>query len=210
LAVGSTQESVFDTNGKGIGDVEVAARYQINESTGDNPYYIAGLRVKARNGKDSFSVPYSTPSAGSGQLPSELPTGSGFWSIQPSLSVIYPTDPAVFFGGVNVSWNIDRDVGGGRGKVHPGNALGMNFGMGLALNEKASSSLGYEHTWVGKPSASGGSLLFPAATSTQLSSLLFGYSYRVSDVTSVNLSVGAGLTRDAPDAQVMLRVPITF
>lgn len=209
VAVASTQDSVFDTSGKDMGDVEVAARYQINESTGDNPYYIAGLRVKARNGKDPFSVPYLDMGS-NGQLPSELPTGSGFWAVQPSLSVIYPTDPAVFFGGANVSWNIDRDVGGGRGKVHPGNALGMNFGMGLALNEKASFSIGYEHTWVGKPSASGGSLLFPAATSTQLSSLLFGYAYRVSNMTSINTSVGAGLTRDTPGVQVMLRVPITF
>lgn len=207
-AVGSTQESVFNTSGNNWGDVEVAARYQINESTGDNPYYIAGLRVKARNGKDSFSVPYESLSGG--QLPTELPTGSGFWAIQPSLSVIYPTDPAVFFGGANISWNIDRDVGEGRGKVHPGNALGMNFGMGLALNEKASFSVGYEHTWVGKPSATGGSLLFPAATSTQLSSLLFGYSYRVSNATSLNMSVGAGLTRDTPGVQVMVRVPVTF
>lgn len=205
--VGATQESVFDTSGKGLGDVEVSARYQLNESTGDNPYYIAGLRVKARNGKDPFSVQYETLSGG--QLPSELPTGSGFWAIQPSLSVIYPTDPAVFFGGANVSWNIDRDVGGGRGKVHPGNAVGMNFGMGLALNEKASYSVGYEHTWVGKPSSSV-STLFPAATSTQLSSLLFGYAYRMNNTTSINTSVGAGLTRDTPGVQVMLRVPITF
>lgn len=208
VATPSSGDSVFNSDGKGLGDVEVSARYQLNESTGNNPYYIAGLRIKARNGKDPFSIPSTTVSGA--QLPSELPTGSGFWAIQPSLSVIYPTDPAVFFGGANISWNIDRDVGGGRGKVHPGNAMGMNFGMGLALNEKASFSVGYEHTWVGKPSASGGSLLFPAATTTQLSSLLFGYAYRLNNTTSINASVGAGLTRDTPDVQVMLRIPITL
>ena len=201
----SSVDSVFDTSGKGLGDVEVSARYQLNEGGENSPYYIAGLRVKARNGKDSFSVPYSD-----NYLPLELPTGSGFWAIQPSLAFIYPSDPAVFFGGVNYVKNIDRDVGDGRGTVHPGNAVGLNFGMGLALNERASFSLGFDHTWVGKPSATGGTLLFPAATTTQLSTLLFGYSYRLSDSTSLNFSVGAGLTPETPGVQVMLRIPIMF
>ncbi len=206
---GSTQDSVFDTSGKGLGDIEVAARYQINDSNGDMPYYIAGLRLKARNGRDPFSVAYSILPGGS-QMQSELPTGSGFIALQPSFSFIYPTDPAVFFGGVNFVKNIDRDIGGGQGTIHPGNAVGLNFGMGLALNEKTSFSIGLDYTHVGKPSASGGSLLFPAATSTQLATLLFGYSYIFSPRTTVNFSVGAGLTPDSPGVQLMLRVPITF
>ena len=200
----STVDSVFNSDGHGIGDVEIAARYQLNPGGSDTPYYIAGLRVKSRTGKDPFSVPYEN------NLPVELPTGSGFWAVQPSLAFIYPTDPAVFFGGISYTKNIDRDVGEGRGTVHPGNAVGLNFGMGLALNERASFSLGFDHTWVGMPSATGGNLLFPAATSTQLSTLLFGYSYRLSDTTSVNFSVGAGLTQDTPGVQMTLRIPILF
>mgnify|MGYP003385076866 CR=1 FL=1 len=204
-AADPTNDSVFDTAGHGIGDVEIALRYQLNTINGDMPYYIAGLRLKARNGNDPFSVPYSEES----KLQSELPTGSGFVALQPSLSVIYPTDPAVFFGGINYVKNIDRDVGEGRGMIHPGNAVGLNFGMGLALNEKTSFSIGVEYTRVGQPSATGGSLTFPASTSTQLSTLLFGYSYRLSPSTSINFSVGAGLTPDAPGVQMMLRMPIS-
>ncbi|CAG0938207.1 hypothetical protein GALLN_00156 [Gallionellaceae bacterium] len=206
---GSTQDSVFNTSGKGLGDVEVAARYQINESSGDTPYYIAGVRLKARNGKDPFSVT-NTELPGGLTMPAELPTGSGFYAVQPSLSFIYPSDPAVFFGGINFVKNIDRDVGGGRGTVHPGDAVGLNFGMGLALNEKASFSIGLDYTHVGKPSASGGSLLFPAATSTQLATLLFGYSYRFSPLTTMIFSVGAGLTPETPGIQLMLRFPFSF
>ncbi len=206
---GSTQDSVFDTNGKNLGDVEIAARYQLNQSSGDTPYYIAGMRLKTRTGKDPFSVA-TTVMAGGLTTPSELPTGSGFVALQPSLSFIYPTDPAVFFGGINYVKNIDRDVGGGQGRVHPGDAVGLNFGMGLALNEKTSFSIGLEYTGVGKPSASGGTLLFPAATSTQLGTLLFGYSYRFSPSTTMNLSAGAGLTPDTPGIQLMLRFPYSF
>ncbi|MES1982321.1 MAG: acetate kinase [Pseudomonadota bacterium] len=205
-ATPTTNDSVFDTHGEGLGDLEFAARYQVNVPNADSPYYIAGLRMKARNGRDPFSVPYSTQS----QMPTELPTGSGFVAWQPSLSIIYPTDPAVFFGGVNYVKNVDRDVGGGRGEVHPGNAVGLNFGMGLALNEKTSFSIGVEYTHVGTPSTNGGSLMFPAATPTQLSTLLFGYSYRVNANTSVNFSVGAGLTPDTPGVTMMLRMPLLF
>ena len=214
IGVGGSFDGVFNATGKGIGDIEFGARYQLNEPSADSPYYVAGLRLKTRTGKDPFEVGYfagSTPA--SGALQTELPTGSGFIGIQPSLSVIYPTDPAVFFGGVNYLWNVGRDVnkeimGSHVGKVEPGNAIGFNFGMGLALNEKASFSLGYEHTHIGKTKVDG--VASQSATATQLASLLLGYSYRLNNKTSVNLSLGAGLTRDTPDLQLTLRVPYSF
>ncbi len=43
-----------------------------------------------------------------------------------------------------------------------------------------------------------------------LGSLLVGYSYRLSPKTTLNLSIGAGLTRDTPDVVMTLRVPIAF
>lgn len=213
LGTGASMDSAFNATGKGIGDIEFGARYQLNEPGTDGPYYVAGLRFKARTGKDPFEVSYVSGSTPVSSLQEELPTGSGFYGIQPSLSVIYPTDPAVFFGGVNYLWNVGRDVnkeilGQHIGKVEPGNAIGFNFGMGLALNEKAAFSLGYEHTYIGRTKVDG--VAPPSATATQLASLLLGYSYRVNNKTSVSLSLGAGLTRDTPDMQLTLRVPISF
>jgi hypothetical protein len=43
-----------------------------------------------------------------------------------------------------------------------------------------------------------------------LGTLLVGYSYRLTPRTTVNLSIGAGLTRDTPDVTFTLRVPISF
>lgn len=214
LGEGADKDSLFNATGKGIGDIEFGARYQLNEPGTDGPYYVAGLRFKTRTGKDPFEVSYrqgSTP--GSSALQEELPTGSGFYGLQPSLSVIYPSDPAVFFGGINYLWNMHRDVnkdvlGQPIGKVSPGDAIGFNFGMGLALNERAAFSLGYEHTYIGKTKVDG--VAPTSATATQLASLLLGYSYRVNNRSSVSLSLGAGLTRDTPDTQLTLRVPITF
>jgi hypothetical protein len=214
FGVGSEQDTVFNASGNGIGDVEVTARYQFNDGGVDRPFYIGSLRLKSRTGEGPFDVQYSRASSlATGLLQETLPTGSGFYGIQPGLTVIYPSDPAVFFGSVNYLWNIKRDVnkniGGAEiGNVDPGDVFTFNFGMGLALNERASFSLGYEHSRIGKDKFNFTEA--PAATATQLGTLLLGYSYRLSDKTTVNLSLGAGLTEATPDIQLTLRVPMTF
>jgi hypothetical protein len=80
--------------------------------------------------------------------------------------------------------------------------------MGLALNEKSSFSIGYDHSSIARTLINGQ----PAAGSvrTQLATLLLGYSYRLSNTTSLNVSVGAGLTRDTPDVSLTIRLPMNF
>jgi outer membrane protein assembly factor BamA len=150
-------------------------------------------------------------------LQTELPTGSGFYTLQPSLTALFPSDPAVFFGSVSYQYNFkrtgvvqkrsdgpDQEIG----EVQAGGVFGFNLGMGLAINDRASFSLGYDHQSVAKPKINGSA---PAnAVRVQLGQLLVGYSYRLSDKQSVNFSLGAGLTRDTPDLTLSLRVPFTL
>ncbi len=204
LATPSTADSVFEASGHDIGDIELAARYQLNEGGINTPYYVANLRVKTRTGKDPFEVDVD-PETG---LQTELPTGTGFWGIQPSLTAIYPSDPAVFFGNVSYLWHIERKVGNGFGKVDPGDAVGVSIGMGLALNERASISIGYEHNTILRTKQDGRPLI--DSRTTQLGSLNFGGSYRLSNRTMLNLSLGVGVTSEAPDLQATLRLPIAF
>ncbi|MGH8077498.1 MAG: acetate kinase, partial [Lysobacter sp.] len=87
IFTGSAMDKVFNASGHGIGDVEVTARYQINQGGADKPFYIGWLRYKSRTGKDVFEVVTDcvtrcvANATGTG-LPLELPTGSGFESIQ--------------------------------------------------------------------------------------------------------------------------------
>jgi hypothetical protein len=94
------------------------------------------------------------------------------------------------------------------GTVDPGDVIGYNFGMGLALNEKSSFSLGYDGASVGKTTIS--SQANNLSTRVQLGTLLLGYSQRMSPATSVGLTVGVGVTRDTPDVTLGLRVPMSF
>jgi hypothetical protein len=206
VATPTVADSVFDTNGKGLGDVEFAARYQLNRGGEDSAYYVGTFRVKTRSGKSPFDVEIDPTT----NLPRELPTGSGFWGLQPQMTWILPSDPAVLFGSVSYLYNIKRDVGKGFGTVSPGNAFGINFGMGLSLNEKFSLSVGYDHSSVAAPRQEGNFTNVIAAGSTvQVGTLLIGGSYRLSRLTTVNVSLGVGVTRNAPDLQLTLRIPLS-
>jgi hypothetical protein len=223
IFTGTAAERAFATSGKGVGDVELAARYQLNEGGVDKPYYIAGLRFKSRTGRDPFQVVTDCATRCIGQnvtgtgLPLDLPTGSGFYSLQPSVTWLMPSDPAIFFGGFSYlknfkRSNVSRTVLSGQkemlGTIDPGDVFGFNFGMGLALNEKASFSIGYDHNSVGRMQQNGTTI--PGSVRVQLGTLLLGYSYRLSDKRSLSVSVGAGLTRDTPDVTLMVRVPTSF
>ncbi|MBA3056395.1 MAG: acetate kinase [Gammaproteobacteria bacterium] len=221
--IAGATENVFSTSGMGMGDFEVGARYQLNDGGIDRPFYIGTLRLKSRTGTDPFEVVtdcaqrcIGTNTTGTG-LPLDLPTGSGFYSMQAGLTLLYPSDPAVFFGSVTYLHNFARDnvsrtvLNGEKeflGTISPGAVLGFNFGMGLALNEKSSFSLGYDHSSVGRTKTNG--QVVPGSVRTQLGTLLLGYSYRFSKNTSLSVSVGAGLTTDTPDVSLTVRLPMTF
>ena len=223
IFTGTSVERVFDTSGRGAGDAELAARYQINNGGPDQAYYVGGLRFKSRTGRDPFEVVTDCTrrcigdnATGTG-LPLELPTGSGFYSLQPSLTWLFPSDPAVFFGSVSYLHNfkrskVSRTVLNGEqeflGEVKPGDILGFNFGMGLALNDKASLSLGYDHSSIARTHQGGAPV--PGSVRTQLGTLLVGYSYRLSDKRTLNVSLGAGLTRDTPDVSLSIRIPTSY
>jgi hypothetical protein len=222
IFTGAASESAFDTSGKGMGDVEVTGRYQLNEGGATQPYLIGSLRFKSRTGKDPFEVVTDCVTrcvgntSGSG-LPIDLPTGSGFYSLQPGLTWLFPSDPAVFFGSFSYTHNfkrtdISRRVLNGEtefiGTVEPGPILGMNFGMGLALNDKSSFSLGFDLNSVGRTKQNG--VTVPGSVRTNLATLLLGYAYRYNDKTSFSISVGAGLTRDTPDLTLTLRMPMSL
>jgi hypothetical protein len=208
LATASVTNSFFDSSGSGIGDVEVAMRAQLNHFRGDNVVWIGTLRYKTRTGTDVFQEPLDSTTG----LQTRLATGSGFNAIQPGFTFLFPSDPAVFFGGAAYTHSFARDVGFGFGRVDPGGILDLNMGMGLALNERASFSVGYQHSVVDQTSqpipATGRAL---ARTGTlQLGTLRFGIAYGLTERFNINTTIGVGVTRDSPDLEATIRLPYRF
>jgi hypothetical protein len=204
-----TEPAVFNTTGHGFGDEEATLRWQVNQPAGPGVIYIASLRGKLRTGKDPFEITYIDNVRGPGGegIPKELAVGSGFYTVQPGITVIYPSDPAVLFGSLNYQWNVKRDIGG-VGTVDPGDSIGINFGMGIGLNENLSFSLGYDHAVYRKNTLDGQRL--GNSKTTHAGSMLFGTSYRLGNRTTMNMSLGIGVTTSSPDVQFTVKVPTNF
>lgn len=211
---GTDMESVAGSDGHGLGDVEFGIHYQFNVVDRGRPFFIGNFKVKSRTGTDPFEVErrsvLSQDGERIGDVLLEQPTGSGFWGIQPSVSIIYPSDPAVIFGNVSYLWNVERDLGPGYGRVDPGDAVGASLGMGLSLNNRTSMSFGYDHSVVFRTRVEEASGLEPVFNQRQVGTLLWGASHRLSQRTNLNFSVGVGVTESAPDVQLSVRLPMRF
>ncbi|MFD1559223.1 acetate kinase [Paraburkholderia silviterrae] len=220
--VGTAANTTISSSGHDIGDVEMTLRYQFNQGGPDKFYYIGWLRLKTATGKSPFDVVtdcvvscVASTTANTG-LPLQQPTGSGFLAIQPGLTWLFPSDPVVFFGNFSYLHSFGKDESltllNGQteflGNIQPGDIWGFNIGMGLSLNEKASVSIGYDQSIVLPTSQNGQTV--PGSVRVILGTLLIGYSYRITPKTTLNFSIGAGLTRDTPDLTLTLRVPMSF
>jgi hypothetical protein len=194
-------------SGSGLGDIDFGAHYQINDGTGGWPFLIANIRVKPPTGRGPFDVDRNELG-----VATELATGSGFLSIEPSVTAIFPSSPLVFFGNVGYIWNmaddIDETFGENTriGRVDPGDSITASFGVGFAVNPRTSLSFGYQHQYVFGTSTEINDL----TTETEnfhIGSILFGANYRISDSTSISVNVEAGVTEEAPDVRISVRVP---
>lgn len=214
LATGSVADEVFDVNGSGLGDIELNGRYQFNVGGPNMPFFIGSLRFKTTTGKGPFDVGTTTPIAGL-IIPTELPTGTGFYALQPGITALFPTDPAVLFASLTYTWNIEKSinkpdaVGNLIETYDPGDGVGLQFGMGLAINERASFSIGFQYNTFFGDKVNGQSI--PNQTQHfYIGQLQFGFSYQLTKSTNFNVTVGAGVTEEAPGVTVTFRLPIMF
>lgn len=207
----------------GIGDVEFGARYQLTSGANGRPIWLAGLRAKSDTGEGPFDVPFDE--FGSAQ---ELATGSGYWSVEPSLSVLIPSEPVVLFAslgyGFNLERTLNREIAPARGtgtpgdpeiprvflrSFDPGDSISLSFGFGFAVNERFSYTMSYRHSTVLETETvleSG----TQSSTQLQVGALTVLGSYRLTPRLTLNASVDVGVTEDSPDLRVAFRVPIRF
>lgn len=203
-------QSTTDLHDSGLGDVEGAIHYQVNDGDDTWPIFVTNLRVKSTTGKGPYDV--TRDAAGT---ETELSTGSGFWGIEPSLTMIVPSDPAVFYVNAGYLYNVPEDVDKAITatrtvrRVEPGGAVRLGMGMGLALNEKVSFTVGYQHDFI-----EGTTNVFNDGTFTSstlsVGTLNLGVNWQINKQTALDIGVGIGVTSDAPDVRLMARMPIAI
>lgn len=200
--------------GNNLGDIEVAARYQLNRGLRGWPIFVANARVKTPSGNGPYDVRYD------GSIARELATGSGFWSAEAGVTMLYPSDPAVIFAGLTYARSFAADIDKTFGdvqvlRVDPGDSIGANLGFGLALNPRFSFSLGYSHNYIFRSESEQKTVgaLEPVilrANSLQVGSLQMGWSFRLNEHLTLNNNFEFGVTSDAPDMRVVFRAPYRF
>ncbi|WP_280554427.1 transporter [Halomonas sp. 25-S5] len=200
-----------------LGDIEVAAHYQFNRGLDGMPYFIGNLRYKSTTGEGPFDIRRN--SAG---IPLELSTGTGFHSIEPSITMLLPSAPAVYFANLGYVFHLEDNVNQQVTQddedlfirdVDPGDAVRLSFGMAYSINPRTSFTLGYKNDFIGKTETeyvdnSDGTTTRVSSSTLNVGALLLGWSYQLNPDVSVNLGLELGITEDAPDTTLTLRMPI--
>lgn len=213
---GTPVDSISESSGDGLGDIEASLRYQLTDGLASWPYIIGTLRVKSNTGEGPYDVGRRVLRDNNGNpiglALTERPTGSGFWTVEPGLTFIYPSDPAVLYGNLSYAWTQEEDQGfSNGGTIDPGNVVRFGFGMGFAVNERTSFSLGYDHAVIPKTEVEFDNDLNSAAFDRiQVGSLAIGFSQRLTPDISLSLSLSLGVTEQAPSSEITLKLPVSF
>ena len=193
----------------GIGDVEIGARYQINDGREDWPVFVANARVKTDTGMGPFDV--KRDAAG---VAEQVALGSGFWGIEGGFSMLKISDPAVLFASMNYIYGLPKDINRNIGnvfvgRVDPGDSVNANLGFGFAINPDFSFSLGYEHSYVFPQYTMLGTTK-QVSDSLQVGAMTLGLAYRLGPNMSLNSNFEFGVTQNAPDVRAVFSLPMTY
>jgi hypothetical protein len=189
-----------------IGDLSLGMRWQPLESKRDETTLTVTGNARLATGTSPFKV---DPTRG-------LATGSGINTFNLGLNMTKIVDPVALFGSFNAGYGLKAKhlnqvlSGAVLKEVKPGGSIGFGLGFAYALSYKITTSISFQEM------ISARSTLYfengkSAQTGTQSAGILsIGAGVRISPKTTVNVSVGAGLTSAAPNMSVTVGVPLAL
>jgi hypothetical protein len=194
----------------GFGDISVGARMQPFPLSRVWPSFTVSGSVRLPTGRSPFTV-----IDGQG-----LSTGSGYASGTLGLNASKVIDPVAIFGSANVTValpakNLDHKRNGNTlTEVAPGQTLGLGVGFAYAMSYNITTTLSFQESISGSTRLryvdSTGQVV-DNKTSSQTSAMMnIGLGVRVSPRTTLNFSVGIGLTSDSPDFTFGMNMPLNF
>lgn len=173
----------------GLGDLEFALTRQLMREKGWLPDLLGTVRWRTTTGETD----------------DEIPLGPGFHGIQGLLTGVKIRDPLAFFGSLSYTANLSDTRQGQH--VEPGATWGFNLGSALALTPESTVNVSWEQRFTDRTKLAGEKVPGSAVT---VGNLRFGITYALSSSVVLDLGVAVGLTRDAPDVQAMVALPIRF
>jgi hypothetical protein len=172
----------------GVGDLQVQVSRQLLDEGRGHPALLASLAWKGANGDYQAGAPSA---------------GSGFASVQAALTAVKRQDPLVFFGGVSYTAYRARDQAAGH--TEPGASTGIRLGTMLAASPQSSLRIGVDLARTLRTRVNGTAL---AGSETLSGVVELGVVSLFNKTTSLDVSVGFGVTPDAPRLRVGVALPI--
>ena len=204
-----------------IGDINVGVAYKFMDESENWPDAVATLRVKAPTGKDPYGIKLrEVPGNDNLSVPESLPTGNGVWAITPGISLVKSFDPAVLFGSLSYTYNMEDSFSDISpqvnskvpGDVKLGDSWQVGAGIAFALNEKMSMSFSVSDQFARKSKIKPDGGDWQSISNSDYNSANFniGMTFAASDNLTIVPNLSIGLTDDAPDFSFSLKFPYYF
>ncbi|NBF02046.1 hypothetical protein GV819_07045 [Pseudomonas sp. Fl5BN2] len=217
---GSLAEETITRNPT-LGDVNVGVAYKFLDESDNLPDAVFSLRVKAPTGKDPFGIKFVTsPKSDSLKVPESLPTGNGVWAITPGISLVKTFDPAVLFGSLSYTYNMEDSFSDlspdpavkAPGKVQLGDSFQIGAGVAFALNEKMSMAFSVSDQIQRKSKIKYNGQDWQSIVSSDANAAYFnvGMTIAATEHLTIVPNLSLGMTQDAPDFTFSLKFPYYF
>ena len=219
-AAGVTSEETV-TRDPTLGDVHFGIAYKFLDESVNTPDAVLTLRVKAPTGEEPFGIKLRQVQSNTNLfVPDELPTGNGVWSVTPGISLVKTYDPAVLFGSLSYTHNLEEsfdDISSTvnvetPGKVKLGDSFQIGAGIAFALNEKMSMSFSFSDLIQRKSKLkpNGGDWQSVVSSDANAGYFNVGMTLAATDNLTIVPNLSIGLTDDAPDFTFSLKLPYYF
>jgi len=213
LGVGTTEVRERTTSNNNLGDIDASLLWQALIGRGAVPDAILRVDGTFPTGEDPFSIATEDVEgrAGPEKRLTKPPTGTGFYSVAPGLTLVWRSDPVIFSTGIKYTFNLPRNVGvtvgGNFGEIDPGDSIEWVVGVTLAVSERVAINLSFVDKIFRSTTQNGREV---PGSSFNDARLVLGTSIGLSSDVTLLVSAAAGLTTFSPDFQFTVSLPIVF
>lgn len=172
----------FTSSSTGFGDAAVSLRYQVFYEKGLRPSVILDVNGKSRTANSAL-------------------LGTGNYSVGGGVTLLKSIDPVYFFARVGYTESI---AAAGR---NLGNSIDYSVGMGFSLNDRVAFNMQYVGAQIGQVKIDNQEI---DNSSLEIGGLNFSATILITKKLFIEPTVGLGLTKDAFDSIVGLRIPYRF
>jgi len=210
----SSNEFVRDISDTRLADINLGVQYLLVNESAEIPAITFSTIMSVPTGKKKF---YNTLD----DWKDPLNNSTGHWGLTTGLSFVRTTDPAIIFGGFNISYSFDEKFDGVENKVidlgdgnfelvttsgfdiEPGIGISSYFGVGYALNDRLSVGSRFSHSYYADMKVNGETI---HGSSSEAMDLSLSMSYRLTKTMVITPQVTFSLNNDAGAPSLSLRL----